>query len=79
MHAQASRVHIQLTDSNSEITLRVQDNGNGMAASRRSETQTFGLIGMRERAAMLGGSFQLDSEPGTGTCIVMTLPRQPSP
>jgi signal transduction histidine kinase len=39
-------------------------------------TKTLGVLGMRERAAMLGGKLILESEPSVGTSIVMTIPRQ---
>jgi PAS domain S-box-containing protein len=75
-HADASRVGVALTGSRGGIELRVQDNGRGISPSAAHGTKTLGLLGMRERTAMLGGKFILESEPGVGTTIVMTIPRR---
>jgi signal transduction histidine kinase len=76
-HAKASQVNVSLSESDAKITLRVKDDGAGIDVSRHSDTRTFGLIGMRERTAMLGGKFVLDSRPGEGTSVTMSVPRQP--
>lgn len=75
-HADASKVRIALSGSKAAVELRVQDNGRGFKPSASGGTKTLGLIGMRERCAMLGGTFILESEPGAGTSIAMTIPRQ---
>ena len=75
-HADASRVGVALSGSQVGIELRVQDNGKGIHPGAPPGTKPLGLLGMRERAAMLGGTFVLDTEPGVGTSIVMTLPLQ---
>jgi two-component system, NarL family, sensor histidine kinase UhpB len=75
-HAQASRVAVALKGSDNSIELRVQDNGRGISPAAASGTKTLGVLGMRERTAMLDGKFILESEPGVGTSIVMTIPRQ---
>ena len=73
-HAAASRVAVKLARSDSEIRLRVEDDGNGIDPARVGTGRTFGLIGMRERAAMLGGELIVDSKPGAGTSITMIVP-----
>ena len=67
-HAQAHTVEIQLWVEDGQLCLRVSDDGQGfdVAALR---TQSFGLVGMRERVLMLGGSLALDSTPGEGTTL----------
>jgi PAS domain S-box-containing protein len=75
-HADASQVRIALSGSKAAVELRVQDNGIGFKPSASGAAKTLGLIGMRERCAMLGGTFILESEPGAGTSIAMTIPRQ---
>ena len=75
-HADASRVDVALTGSHASVELRVQDNGRGVSPLAAHGTKTLGLLGMRERTATLGGKFILESEPGVGTTIVMTIPRR---
>jgi PAS domain S-box-containing protein len=75
-HAQASRVEVVLKGSDQHVELRVHDNGMGISSAAASGTKTLGMLGMRERAAMLGGKFILESERGAGTSIMMTIPRQ---
>jgi PAS domain S-box-containing protein len=75
-HAAASQIRVALSDVQTAVELRVQDNGRGFTPSASGGTKTLGLIGMRERCAMLGGTFILESAPGAGTSIAMTIPRQ---
>lgn len=73
-HAQASQVVLQLAWIDGRLVLRVQDNGLGFDPS-----QTFpghlGLRSMRERVMKLGGTFQIESEPGRGTSIRAQMPK----
>jgi len=75
-HAQASRVAVALSGTDNNVELRVQDNGKGIGAAGAGGAKTLGVLGMRERTAILGGTFTLESEPGMGTSIVMMIPRQ---
>jgi PAS domain S-box-containing protein len=75
-HANASRVAVVLRGSGHDVELQVQDNGKGISPVAAGGTKTLGVLGMRERAAMLGGKLILESEPNVGTSIVMTIPRQ---
>ena len=73
-HAQATRVDVVLDDTDDEVILSVRDNGVGIPDGK-SGTVTHGLRGMRERAGYLGGSVRIDSAPGRGTLIVITIPK----
>jgi two-component system, NarL family, sensor histidine kinase UhpB len=75
-HAGANRVCITLSGTESDVQLTVHDNGKGIGAALESAPKTFGLLGMRERASMLGGELAVRSNPGNGTSIVMIVPRQ---
>jgi PAS domain S-box-containing protein len=77
-HAQATQVHIEVHLSTGEVTLQVSDNGVGMSDEVRSKRGSFGLIGMRERIYILGGSVTIDSQPGLGARITVNLPCTPS-
>ena len=75
-HAGASRVGVTLTGTESDVQLTVHDNGRGLNRALESAPKTFGLLGMRERASMLGGELVVHSDPGAGTSIVMIVPRR---
>lgn len=69
-HADATRVDVRLAVGE-KIVLKVQDNGNGFNPDER--TKRFGVTGMRERALLVDGSLDIDSEPGVGTELTMEL------
>jgi signal transduction histidine kinase len=71
-HSGCSQAEASLQISNGMIALRVVDNGKGFDAA--ISEQGNGLASMRQRAAKIGGSFQLISEPGTGTVVELTAP-----
>jgi len=71
-HAQASHVVLALLEDAGQVTLRIEDNGQGSALARRSAG--LGIRGMRERVALLGGTFCLTSQPGSGTTVEVILP-----
>ena len=61
-----------------EVTLQVEDNGVGFeaAAPEASNRSTWGLLGMQERAELLGGTFEIRSSLGAGTRVQVTIPYQ---
>jgi signal transduction histidine kinase len=71
-HAQAKRVWLMLTTRDHAVTLLVGDDGQGV--SLRKEQTGFGLRGMRERAAQLGGELHLEPRAGGGTQVSFRLP-----
>ncbi len=77
-HAQASQVKIEIKVKPSVVQLHVHDNGKGILDLARSKQGSFGLIGMRERIYILGGSVVIESPPGDGTHVTIELPRLPS-
>jgi two-component system, NarL family, sensor histidine kinase UhpB len=74
-HAFADRVRIDLELSGSCARLTITDNGNGFLRQSPAATGSsgWGLTIMRERADLVGGSFQLKSEPGAGTSITIEI------
>ncbi|HEY8744902.1 MAG TPA: ATP-binding protein [Chloroflexota bacterium] len=75
-HAQAHRVTVGLVFDEG-VRLRVADDGKGFAASTGMHSngqERLGLLGMQERAVMLGGQLRLRSSPGAGTAIVVVVP-----
>lgn len=72
-HAAAARVLIRLETFSGGVRLTVQDDGRGFTAEGPAASR-FGLVGMRERAHLLGGSFQVESSPGAGTRVTVEVP-----
>jgi signal transduction histidine kinase len=71
-HAQASVVVVQLKTTSTQVCLSIKDNGQGFLIDGISKG--YGLQGMQERVAALGGSFSIDSQPQNGCQIVVELP-----
>lgn len=69
-HADASRIAVTLTFMHDEVALDIVDDGNGQA----TELGGFGMSSMRQRVEALGGTFALESRPGNGTAIAVSLP-----
>jgi PAS domain S-box-containing protein len=76
-HAGAAEAQIRLERVGSEVQLTVADDGAGFDPSVASGN-TLGLIGMRQRAARLGGRVEVVSRPGHGTRVTVTIPAQPA-
>lgn len=76
-HSSASTVKVSLKAADRLISLNVEDDGVGFdVAAALAKPNAFGLAGMKERAALLGGDFQVRSQPGKGTRIEVHLPDQ---
>ena len=73
-HADASHVKVELGVANGKFFLEIADNGIGFDLDRRFRADSYGLIGMKERAYLLGGNFSIDSKPGKGTIIRVDVP-----
>ena len=73
-HAEATHVEATLERIGGEVVLMVQDNGKGMAPGAENKRGSFGLVGLRERAYLLGGSVRVDSKPGAGTLVEFRIP-----
>lgn len=74
-HAEASETMVSLhRDGSGTLTLSVSDNGKGVSDEDRPARGSFGLMGMRERAAMLGGELRVHSRSGAGTLIEIVIP-----
>jgi signal transduction histidine kinase len=73
-HAKATRVGIDFQVSEDRLVLKIEDNGKGMRETDRRRPSRLGLMGMRERAVLFGGDFEIGSEPGKGTLVTLSMP-----
>lgn len=73
-HAGASQVVVVLDKTAHTVKLVVQDNGCGFLTTAARKPQSLGLMGLRERAQLLGGSVAIKSKPGQGTCVEVSIP-----
>ena len=77
-HAEAKNGRIELRFKDSSIEARITDDGRGFdPVGSRTTWQTFGLLGIEERVAILGGTLRIDSQEGRGTQIHLTVPTPP--
>ena len=73
-HAQASAVTVTLTRRKRAFELRVRDNGCGISSAAIRNPAAIGLVGMRERAALIGGRFSIVGRRGHGTVVSVKVP-----
>jgi signal transduction histidine kinase len=77
-HADATKVEVRLGESGRYLVLEVKDNGRGISEAEIHSTKSIGLLGMRERAALLGGEVTVQGGPGKGTIVTVRIPRSPA-
>jgi signal transduction histidine kinase len=73
-HARATRVDIKIKVEDGFLILSVSDNGKGISESEKSEQQSLGLLGMRERAHLIGGEVSITRAEGQGTVVTLRVP-----
>jgi signal transduction histidine kinase len=73
-HAKATHVRVRLTKNDHTVALEVRDNGRGIDESRILGRQSLGMVGMKERALLLGGELVVESTPGAGTAVIVRIP-----
>lgn len=73
-HAQATEVRLWLGEREDHLVLEVEDDGRGIREQETSDPRALGILGMRERALLLGGSVSFGNVNGRGTRIVVSIP-----
>lgn len=76
-HAQAEHIHIDVTQKEQTLILHIKDDGCGFALAilkHQQQSNSLGIIGMKERVSLLNGTFSIASQPGQGTEITVFLP-----
>jgi len=76
-HAAATKVYIQLLKQTGAVILKISDNGRGITDDEKSGQVTLGLLGMRERAHLIGGTININGSDGEGTVITVRIPISP--
>ncbi len=76
-HAKASMVEVEVRAADSHALVTVRDNGKGIATADQSKAGSFGLLGIKERARLIGGHASIENHPGGGTVIKARLPLAP--
>jgi signal transduction histidine kinase len=72
-YAKATEIRVELIYQSTQCTLRINDDGQGFTIDRSSSHNGFGLLGMAERAERIGAQLQIQSTPGQGTEIVVSV------
>jgi len=75
-HAKASRVDIKLQQRKDLLWLSVSDNGQGIPEYKIEHPRSLGLLGMKERAILLGGDLSVSGKPAKGTTVTVKVPLQ---
>jgi PAS domain S-box-containing protein len=76
-HAQATKVTITVKQESGEFFLAIRDNGRGITESEKSGAHSLGLLGMRERAHLIGGRIKITASGGKGTVVTVRIPYSP--
>ncbi|MBI4661130.1 MAG: response regulator [Verrucomicrobia bacterium] len=73
-HANAKQVEVRFQEMEGKLVLEVKDDGRGITEAEIGNTRSIGLLGMRERAGLLGGEVLVKGERGKGTTVTVTIP-----
>ncbi len=73
-HASASEIKLEVSVSAGRFLMSIEDNGEGFELTRISDPHAVGLIGMRERAHLIGAKLDIHSTPGVGTTVRLEIP-----
>jgi len=78
-HAQATRVDILMSREGGEFVLTIRDNGKGITEDEKAAMSALGLLGMRERAHLIGGEIHVSGAEGRGTAVTLRAPLLAAP
>ena len=75
-HAHATNLYVKLSRTRHHLELEVKDDGCGITQSQRINARSLGLLGMKERALLVGGEVDITGEKGQGTTVLVRVPLQ---
>jgi len=67
-------VNVRLDQENGDVILEIRDNGQGISEEQLSAKTSLGILGMRERVLLLGGTLTIMGSPGEGTIVRVVIP-----
>jgi signal transduction histidine kinase len=73
-HSRATRVSSNFLKNHQDIQLRVSDNGIGLNNTKLNPENSFGILGMKERAIICGGTIEFESNEDSGTTVILKIP-----
>ena len=73
-HSQAKQIFIRLSQRQDSIIFTIRDDGRGITKKELKGTTSLGLVGIRERIRMIGGTFTIEGKPGSGTVLSVEVP-----
>ena len=73
-HAQATNLYVKLSRTKQHLELEVKDDGRGITRSQRINPRSLGLLGMKERALLVGGDVHVAGKEGHGTTVLVRVP-----
>lgn len=76
-HSGATLVSVNLKNTEQELVLEVRDNGKGFSGGTENDKKSIGILGMKERAIIMGGTCEVRGNPGQGTVVTLRVPWQP--
>ena len=73
-HAQANNLYVRLSRTRHHFELEVKDDGRGITRSQKTNSRSLGLLGMKERALLVGGEVRITGKEGHGTTVLVRVP-----
>lgn len=73
-HAKATEVEVSLTITDNKLIMKISDNGIGFDKHKKMRSDSYGLIGMKERVYLLDGKLSITGQPGQGTILLIEMP-----
>jgi PAS domain S-box-containing protein len=73
-HAQATNLYVRLSRTRNHFELEVKDDGRGITRNQKTNSRSLGLLGMKERALLVGGEVRITGKEGHGTTVLVRVP-----
>ncbi len=74
-HSNASEIILDISESDNNICIEIKDNGKGFSPDKLDPLHSIGITGMKERALAFGAKLKLESLPGSGTTVLLSVPK----